>query len=110
MMDVSRRLRAAVAARRRVIIYGAGTHTAELMRHCGFLSGHVAAMVDGNPTLQGHRFLGIPVESPRALPELEPDLIVISARTAEQEIAAYLAALGLGDLVVTLYATAEATA
>jgi FlaA1/EpsC-like NDP-sugar epimerase len=107
---VTARLQRAVRDRRRVVIYGAGTHTAELWRLCPFLSEHVIAMVDGNPRLQGHEFLGVPVHRPRALAQLDPDLIVISVRTAETQIARYLAAEGFGPLVLRLYEDTGAAA
>jgi 2-polyprenyl-3-methyl-5-hydroxy-6-metoxy-1,4-benzoquinol methylase len=103
-------LRRALDGRQRVVIYGAGTHTAELWRACPFLEGRVAAMVDGNPRLQGHQFLGVPVHSPRALAGLAPDLIVISVRTAERQIGEYLAAEGFGPVTLRLYEDAGAAA
>jgi FlaA1/EpsC-like NDP-sugar epimerase len=101
--DVQARLRDALAGRRRVVVYGAGTHTAELWRACPWIAEQTVAMVDGNPRLQGHPFLGVPVLSPRELPSLAPDLIVISVRTAEPQIAAWLAEQGLGSITVRLY-------
>jgi 2-polyprenyl-3-methyl-5-hydroxy-6-metoxy-1,4-benzoquinol methylase len=100
---VQGRLREALAGRRRVVVYGAGTHTAELWRVCPWMAGPTVAMVDGNPRLQGHTFLGVPVLSPRDLPSLAPDLIVISVRTAEPQIAAWLSEQGLGSITLRLY-------
>jgi 2-polyprenyl-3-methyl-5-hydroxy-6-metoxy-1,4-benzoquinol methylase len=110
-LDARRRLIARVAARvgeatescRRVVVYGAGTHTAELWRACPFLAERTVAMVDGNSKLQGHRFLGVPVHSPREILSLEPDRIVVSARTAEPVIAAFLRQHGLEERTVRLY-------
>jgi 2-polyprenyl-3-methyl-5-hydroxy-6-metoxy-1,4-benzoquinol methylase len=87
----------------RIVIYGAGTHTAELWRECPFLAGRTIAMVDGNPRLQGHTFLGVPVRSPRDLAGLDPDVVVVSVRTAEPQIAGFLAQQGLADRTVRLY-------
>jgi 2-polyprenyl-3-methyl-5-hydroxy-6-metoxy-1,4-benzoquinol methylase len=100
---VDAQLRSALDGRRRVIVYGAGTHTAELWRACPPLASHTIAMVDGNPRLQGHEYLGVPVHSPRDLPSLAPDLVVISVRTAEPQIASWLSGEGLGDITVRLY-------
>jgi SAM-dependent methyltransferase len=107
---VTAHLRRALQDRRRVVVYGAGTHTAELYSRCPFLRAHVVAMVDGNPRLQGHEFLGVPVHRPRALAALDPDLIVISVRTAERQIAEYLAAEGFGPRVLRLYEDTGAAA
>lgn len=100
---IDAQLRSALEGRRRVIVYGAGTHTAELWHACPALASRTIAMVDGNPKLQGHDYLGLPVHSPRELPALAPDLVVISVRTAEPQIASWLAAEGLGDITVRLY-------
>jgi SAM-dependent methyltransferase len=100
---VQAKLREALSGRSRVVVYGAGTHTSELWRVCPWLAAQTVAMVDGNPRLQGHHFLGAPVLSPRDLPSLAPDAIVISVRTAEPQIAAWLSEQGLGGLTVRLY-------
>lgn len=100
---VSSALQGALAGRTRVVIYGAGTHTAELWHACPFLRGRVRAMVDANPRLQGHTFLGVPVHAPRELATLDPDLVIISVRTAERQIAEYLTANGFGPVVLRLY-------
>lgn len=93
----------ALAGARRAVIYGAGTHTAEMWQACPGLAAHVVAMVDGNPRLQGHRFLGVPVHSPRELPALGADVVVISVRTAEAQIAEMLEHERLADRVVRFY-------
>jgi len=97
------RLHDALGGATRVVVYGAGTHTAELRRECPALAERTIAMVDGNPRLQGHRFLDVPVHSPRALRSLDPDLVVISVRTAEPQIATFLDEQGLADRVVRFY-------
>jgi len=67
-------------------------------------------VVDGNPRLQRHRFLGLPVMSPTALLELDPERVVISVRTAEAPIAAFLESQGLGYKTVCLYGDNVASA
>ena len=104
------RLDHALRGASRVVIYGAGTHTAELWHACPALHGRVAAMVDGNPRLQGHEFLSVPVHSPRDLRSLRPDLVVISVRTAESQIAALLDREGLAERVLGFYAHAGVAA
>ena len=107
---VSSALQQAMTGRTRVVVYGAGTHTAELWHACPFLQGRVTAMVDANARLQGHAFLGTPVHAPRELGGLNPDLIVISVRTAERQIAEYLTANGFGPVMLRLYEGAGAAA
>jgi 2-polyprenyl-3-methyl-5-hydroxy-6-metoxy-1,4-benzoquinol methylase len=88
---------------RRSVIYGAGTHTAEMWHRCLFLADRVFAFVDGNPRLQGHHFLGMPVHSPRELAQLAPDLVIVSVRTAEAPIRRFLAEQGYRDRTITIY-------
>jgi hypothetical protein len=89
--------------RRRTVVYGAGTHTAELWQRCPFLADRVIAFVDGNVRLQGHPFLGIPVHAPHDLPSLGPDVVLVSVRTAEAPIRQVLARYGYSDRAVTMY-------
>ena len=105
-----RRLLDAAATARRIVLYGAGTHTAELWSACPFLADRTIAMVDGNPRLQGHTFFDVPVHSPRELTKLEPDLVVISVRTAEPQIASFVAQQGLGGRMVRFYEQAGVVA
>jgi 2-polyprenyl-3-methyl-5-hydroxy-6-metoxy-1,4-benzoquinol methylase len=87
----------------RLVIYGAGTHTAELLQRFPWLMDQCVAFVDGNRDLQGHSYFGRPVLSPLHLGELVPDRIVISAREAETEISTFLDSMGMEGLAVRLY-------
>lgn len=93
----------ATAGYARVVVYGAGTHTAELFTACPWLKDRTMALVDGNARLQGHDFLGLPVIGPGGLRDLNPDRVVVSVRTAEAAIAAFLESQGLGARTVRLY-------
>jgi SAM-dependent methyltransferase len=88
---------------RRTVVYGAGTHSAEMWARCPFLRDRVIAFVDGNGRLQGHPFLGLPVHPPRDLPRLDPDVVLVSVRTAEAPIRQVLAEYGCADRAVTMY-------
>ena len=103
----SRRLNAATRGRR-TVVYGAGTHTAEMWARCPFLESRVVALVDGNPRLQGHNFLGRAVYPRRDLPRLDPEVIVVSVRTAEAPIRRILADQGYGAQTLTIYDAAPA--
>jgi hypothetical protein len=86
-----------------LVVYGAGTHTAELIQSFPWLMDSCVAFVDGNRDLQGHRYFDRPVLSPACLGEIAPEHILISAREAEAEIAAYLGSMGLDGKAVRLY-------
>jgi 2-polyprenyl-3-methyl-5-hydroxy-6-metoxy-1,4-benzoquinol methylase len=94
---------AGVAQAQRLVIYGAGTHSAELLLAFPWLINSCMAFVDGNRELQGHDYFGRPVLSPSELPVLNAERIIISAREAESEILSYLASIGLAERAIPLY-------
>lgn len=71
-------------AGRRIAIYGAGVHTAEL----GALIDLGAArfVVDGDPAKQGTRLCGLPVRAPQALAEEGIDAVLISSHRFVDEM------------------------
>jgi len=86
-----------------IIIYGAGTHTAELLNRFPFLKESCIGFVDGNKDFQGHPYFGKMVYSPGKLPTLSFDAIVISAREAEGEILQCLESVNLADRAIPIY-------
>jgi hypothetical protein len=104
IQKISDRLEAArVRDSKNLVIYGAGTHSAELVQAFPWLLDQCIAFVDGNRDLQVHQYFERPVLSPTRLPDLGSDQIVISAREAEAEISNYLETLGLSSPAVRLY-------
>lgn len=71
------RVAAAVGARP-VVVYGAGEHTAWLLRDHALGSLAIAAYADGDPAKQGTSFHGRPVIAPEAIPEHAADVFVSS--------------------------------
>ncbi len=71
--------------KQKIIIYGAGTHTSELLKHTKISYTNLIGLVDNNPILQNNNFLGYSVNEPN-FEKLKPDVIIISARGWEQEI------------------------
>lgn len=74
---------------RKVGIYGAGFHTRNLLAMSG-LGRDLAAVIDSDPLKAGTRFLDWTVQSPDTIPGLGLDVIVISSRAFQDEIAAGL--------------------
>jgi 2-polyprenyl-3-methyl-5-hydroxy-6-metoxy-1,4-benzoquinol methylase len=66
-------------------IYGAGTHTAELMAHFD-LHSVSSILLDGDPKKQGTTFLDLPVYSPEQIPKLGIDAILVSSNRFQAEI------------------------
>jgi SAM-dependent methyltransferase len=96
--------------RSKVFVFGAGSHTVELLRSTAMANAPVEGIEDSNPALQGQTFLGLPVHSPDALDTLAPNAIVISARAWESEIWDLLAPQrARGVEVVPLYSSPEMT-
>lgn len=90
----------------RVVIFGAGTHTSELLRVSDLRSTNLIGYVDSNPVFHGHSYLGLPVYSPQQIDELDANVIVISARGWETQIWERLASeRARGIEVVPLYET-----
>jgi hypothetical protein len=104
--DLVRRWKATAA---RVVIYGAGEHTANLFKWTDLNQANVVGLVDSNPSLAGEVYWSLPVSGPGQLASLAPDAIVISSMFAEDQM--YLAAralVGADVEVVRLYEERDA--
>lgn len=69
-----------------VVVYGAGTHSSELLSHTEIRAAPLRGFADRNPVLAGHSYLGLPVVLPDEIPSLDAQAIVISARAWERAI------------------------
>lgn len=72
-----------------VAVYGAGFHTRNLLAMSRLGRG-LAAVIDSDPLKAGTRFLDWTVQPPENIPGLGLDVIVISSRAFQDEIAASL--------------------
>lgn len=97
------RLDGAVAAGRRVAIWGSGSKCVAFLRTLDRV-GAVDAIVDVNPHRAGRHApgLGLPISPPGALAALKPDLVVVMNRLYRSEITRDLAAMGLAPEVLAL--------
>ncbi len=90
---------------RRVIIYGAGTHTELLLRHTTLARANLVCLVDSNPRKWGSTFLGLTIREPTVLEEDDYDAVVISSQAFEADIYERLRPLeARGKRIVRLYA------
>jgi FkbM family methyltransferase len=71
---------------RRVILYGAGTHTRATLPVALNSGLRVEAIIDDNPASQGSMFEGVPVISLDRAIALAPDAIVLSANSFEEAL------------------------
>jgi hypothetical protein len=73
---------------KRVVGYGAAAKSMTMLNYCGITGEWLAAMGDANPRKQGLLCPGvrIPVVSPKALMEVNPDYILIGAWNFKDEI------------------------
>lgn len=89
----------------KVMIYGAGEHTAMLLGQPPMKRVHIMGLIDKNPRLKGLVRFGYSVHSPDALMDLNPDVILISSRAFEQQIALELQERGIpAEKIQRLYA------
>lgn len=106
MQAVNDRLRP--LAGRPVIVYGAGSHTARLLRQSALPDCRILFIADRNPNLHGATLDGLPIHDPSALAEHPEVPIVVSSCLAEKEISESIRRT-LPNPVVLLYGQAHAT-
>ncbi|MDR3671593.1 MAG: FkbM family methyltransferase [Holophaga sp.] len=75
----------------RIVIYAAGGHTRDLLQHPGFRRLAILGIVDRDPGVCGKAIDGIRVHSVDHLPELAPDLVIVSSPRAHERIVLDLA-------------------
>jgi SAM-dependent methyltransferase len=88
------------AAGRRVALWGSGSKAVGFLTTIGD-HGIVDCVVDINPARQGRFMPGctMPIVAPARLPEFRPDVVLVMNSIYRDEIAAEIAALGLGPAV-----------
>ncbi|MCG8591997.1 MAG: glycosyltransferase [Proteobacteria bacterium] len=72
---------------RRVVVYGAGDHTAFLFRHTPLAAFELAGVVDADPVRQGAVCFGYRVQGPEAVDRLRPDVVLLSSAAYQEEMA-----------------------
>lgn len=90
---------------RRVVAYGAAAKCMTMLNYCGITTDMVPAIGDANPRKQGMLCPGvrIPVVSPQALLDMDPEVIVIGAWNFKDEIIRTLRERGYrGEFLVPL--------
>jgi SAM-dependent methyltransferase len=102
-----RRLRAAIDAvvdgRRRILVWGVGTHTSRLMATSRLAEADIVAFIESNSRYQGKTLRGRPILGPEALKN-HPEPVLISSRVFEKEIAEQIRHdLGCSNELILLY-------
>lgn len=87
----------------RVVVYGAGQHTKNILELADFQQVNVVGLVDGDPQKQGKVFNGYQVFRPQDMLDLRPDAILISSYAHQNEIADSLRAKFPAESIFTLY-------
>jgi len=101
------RLRAAIGAlvdgKRRILVWGVGTHTSRLMATSRLAEADIAAFIESNSRYHGKTLHGRPILAPSALKDhREP--VLISSRVFQKEIAEQIRHdLGCGNELILLY-------
>ncbi len=95
------------AADRRVLVYGAGQHTANLLKWTPLTEAQLVGLADGNRALHGRVYWGLKVVAPDRIADLKPDVVLISSESYQDEIYSALKPLEAeGVELVRLYGEA----
>jgi len=87
----------------KLVIFGAGNHTQELLNHVDFKTS-ISCLIDNNPELQGHSRLGYPVRAPGDLKELDFAKVLISSKSFQEDMRQTLLGQGLKpEQIICLY-------
>jgi SAM-dependent methyltransferase len=102
-----RRLHGAIDAivdgRRRILVWGVGTHTSRLLATSRLAEADIAAFIESNARYHGRTLNGRPILPPAALTE-RPEPVLISSRVFQREIADQIRNdLGCGNELILLY-------
>ena len=101
------RLRAAidgvVDGRRRILVWGVGTHTSRLMATSRLAEADIVAFIESNSRYHGKTLHGRPILAPEAL-KVHHEPVLISSRVFEREIAEQIRHdLGCSNELILLY-------
>jgi glycosyltransferase involved in cell wall biosynthesis len=70
----------------RIVVYGAGQHTRQLLETSRLKDARIIALADSETELAGRSRFGYPVVSPAEIAELRPDVVLISSATYQDPI------------------------
>jgi SAM-dependent methyltransferase len=91
------------ASRRKIVVWGVGTHTQHLLTSSPLRDANIVAFVDSNPNYQGRTLHGAPVLAPAALAS-HSEPILISSHQFQAEISDQIRnGLGLKNEIIALY-------
>ncbi len=95
------------ASAARLVIFGAGEHTATLLEQFDFSGCDLRFIVDSNHHLRNSEHYGYRVVHPDDLAGEEFDRVVISSHEYQEEIATQLTELGYGEKIYRIYRQAD---
>jgi SAM-dependent methyltransferase len=98
-----RAIDAVVDARRRILVWGVGTHTSRLLATSRLAEADIVAFIESNVRYQGKTLHGRPILAPAAL-KAHREPVLISSRVFQNEIADQIRnGLGCPNELITLY-------
>jgi len=107
LIKISKKIESALSKAdgdKRVVIWGAGQHTYDILRLTMLQADADLLFVDSDPQKHLSGFLGQPVFSPSELPKLNPSLVLVSSYAFQKDIATQLENMGVEkNRVLTLY-------
>jgi SAM-dependent methyltransferase len=94
---------AVVDGRRRILVWGVGTHTTRLMATSRLGEADIAAFIESNARYHGKTLQGRPILAPEALRDRD-EPVLVSSRVFQQEIVDQIRnGLGCNNELITLY-------
>ena len=102
-LAVMRRIKALAAARQPLYVWGVGTHTLHLLRCSALAECNITAFIDGNPHYSGSTLAGCPVLAPRELQTVDKPILISSAVSQSEIVAAARDLYGAGVDLILLY-------
>ncbi len=102
MLDsMSRRIEAAMAGNRRILVWGTGQLTSKLLAKTRLAEADIVSFIDGNPIHHGEMWMGRPVVSPDSA--IDADASILIATTIHQDdIVARIKKMGLKNSLILL--------
>src|SRR5258708_1763660 len=96
-------INAVVDGRRRILVWGVGTHTGRLMATSRLAEADIVAFIESNARYHGKTLHGRPILAPQAL-KAHREPVLISSRVFQHEIAEQIRnGLGCPNELITLY-------
>lgn len=102
MLDsMNRRIEAAMAGNKRIVVWGTGQLTSKLLAKTKLAEADIVSFIDGNPIHHGEVWMGRPVVSPESVIDANAS-ILIATTIHQDDIVARIEKMGLKNTLILL--------